>query len=183
VRIYTGTGDQGTTGLFGGARVEKDDPRVEAYGGVDELNACIGVAASHLDPGSLADELVAIQSDLFRLGAELGCVPGKEDRLGVSLIGTADSRRLEALIDELEQRLEPLKTFILPGGTPAAAFLHQARTVCRRAERRVVAAGRQTPVRPEILVYLNRLSDLLFVLAREANRLAARGELAWSPRG
>jgi cob(I)alamin adenosyltransferase len=183
VRIYTGTGDQGTTGLFGGARVEKDDARVEAYGAVDELNACLGVAAAHLQDGSLTNSLAAIQSDLFTLGAELGCVPGKEDRLGLSLIGEADSHKLEALIDELETGLEPLKTFILPGGSEAAAFLHQARTVCRRAERRVVSAGRLTPIRAEILVYLNRLSDLLFVLAREANRLVARGERAWSPRG
>jgi cob(I)alamin adenosyltransferase len=183
VRIYTGTGDQGTTGLFGGARVEKDDVRVEAYGAVDELNACLGVAAAHLDAGPLTDHLTAIQSDLFTLGAELGCVPGKEDRLGLSLIGAADSRRLESLIDEIETRLEPLKTFVLPGGSRSAAFLHQARTVCRRAERRVIAAGRLTPIRPEILVYLNRLSDLLFVLAREANRLTGCEERVWSPKG
>jgi len=182
VRIYTGTGDQGTTGLFGGARVEKDDARVEAYGAVDELNACLGVAAAHLEPGPLTDNLAAIQGDLFTLGAELGCVPGKEDRLGLTLISAADAHRLEGLIDELETHLAPLKTFILPDGTPAAAFLHQARTVCRRAERRVVAAGRQTPIRAEVLIYLNRLSDLLFVIAREANRLAAREERAWSPR-
>ncbi|HEX6272136.1 MAG TPA: cob(I)yrinic acid a,c-diamide adenosyltransferase [Polyangiaceae bacterium] len=182
MRIYTGTGDQGTTGLFGGARVEKDDARVEAYGAVDELNACLGVAAAHLEPGPLTDSLAAIQADLFTLGAELGCVPGKEERLGLTLIGAADAHRLEGLIDELETHLEPLKTFILPDGAPAAAFLHQARTVCRRAERRVVAAGRQTPIRAEVLIYLNRLSDLLFVIAREANRLAAREERAWSPR-
>jgi cob(I)alamin adenosyltransferase len=182
VRIYTGTGDQGTTGLFGGARVEKDDARVEAYGVIDELNACLGVAAAHLGDGQLSESLASIQSDLFTLGAELGCVPGKEDRLGLSLIGAGDAHRLEALIDEVEARLSPLKTFILPEGTPAAAFLHQARTVCRRAERRVVACGKLTAVRPEILVYLNRLSDLLFVLAREANRLAKREERPWSPK-
>jgi len=182
VRIYTGTGDQGTTGLFGGARVEKDDPRVEAYGAVDELNACLGVVVAHLDAGSLAEDLAAIQADLFTLGAELGCVPGKEDRLGLTLLGAADARRLEAVIDGVEERLEPLKTFILPGGTPAAAFLHQARTVCRRAERRVISAGRQSPIRPELVVYLNRLSDLLFVLARDANREASREERAWAPK-
>jgi cob(I)alamin adenosyltransferase len=182
VRIYTGTGDQGKTGLFGGARVDKDDPRVEAYGAIDELNACIGVAASHLQAGTLTESLAAIQSDLFTLGAELGCVPGKEDRLGLALLGNADTKRLEALIDDNESRLTPLKTFILPGGSAVASFLHQARTVCRRAERRVVAAGRQSPVRPELLVYLNRLSDLLFVLAREANRQASCEERVWSPR-
>jgi cob(I)alamin adenosyltransferase len=182
VRIYTGTGDQGTTGLFGGARVDKDDPRVEAYGAVDELNACIGVAASHLPSGELVESLSAIQSDLFTLGAELGCVPGKEDRLGLSLIGAGDAHRLELLIDEIEKRLAPLKTFVLPGGSQAASFLHQARTVCRRAERRVIASGKQTPIRPEIVVYLNRLSDLLFVLARDANREASCEERPWSPR-
>jgi cob(I)alamin adenosyltransferase len=183
VRIYTGTGDQGTTGLFGGGRVSKDDPRVEAYGAVDELNACLGVAASHLPPGALTERLAEIQGDLFTVGAELGCVPGKEDRLKLVLIGAGDARRLETLIDEVEARLAPLKTFILPGGSPAAAFLHQARTVCRRAERRVIASQATAPVRAEILVYLNRLSDLLFVLARDANREAQQEERAWAPRG
>lgn len=183
MRIYTGTGDQGTTGLFGGARVDKNDPRVEAYGAVDELNACLGVAIAHLEPGPLAERLSEIQGDLFTLGAELGCVPGKEDRLGLTLIAGADAKRLEALIDEVEARLAPLKTFVLPGGSRAASFLHQARTVCRRAERRVIAARAGSPVRDEILVYLNRLSDLLFVLARDANREASHEERAWSPRG
>jgi cob(I)alamin adenosyltransferase len=183
VRIYTGTGDQGTTGLFGGGRVSKDDARVEAYGAVDELNACIGVAASHLPPGPLIERLAEIQGDLFTVGAELGCVPGKEDRLNLSLIAAGDARRLETFIDEVEARLAPLKTFVLPGGSPAAAFLHQARTVCRRAERRVIASQATGPVRPEILVYLNRLSDLLFVLARDANREAQQEERAWAPRG
>lgn len=182
MRIYTGTGDQGTTGLFGGGRVEKDDPRVEAYGSVDELNAALGVARAHLESGILDDALAEIQTDLFTLGAELGTVPGKEDKLGMKLLAPDDAKRLEALIDELETHLPPLKTFVLPEGAPAAAFLHQARTVCRRAERRVIASQKGTPVRPEILVYLNRLSDLLFVMAREANRLASREERAWSPR-
>jgi cob(I)alamin adenosyltransferase len=183
VRIYTGTGDQGTTGLFGGDRVGKDDPRVEAYGAVDELSAALGVARAHLEPGPLDDHLAEIQRNLFTLGAELGCVPGKEDKLGVTLLAADDAKRLEALIDELETHLPPLKTFVLPEGTPAAAFLHQARTVCRRAERRVIASQKSAPVRPEILVYLNRLGDLLFVMAREANRLASREERVWSPRG
>jgi cob(I)alamin adenosyltransferase len=182
VRIYTGTGDQGTTGLFGGGRVDKDDPRVEAYGSVDELNACIGVARAHLGAGNLSERLAEIQRDLFTLGAELGCVPGKEDRLALTLIAEGDARRLEALIDDIETRLTPLKTFVLPGGSPAAAFLHLARTVCRRAERRVIASRAGSPVRAEILVYLNRLSDLLFVLAREANREASEEEQAWAPR-
>jgi cob(I)alamin adenosyltransferase len=183
VRIYTGTGDQGTTGLFGGGRVEKDDLRVEAYGAVDELNACIGVAAAHLEPGPLREHLYSIQGDLFTLGAELGCAPGKQDKLGISLIAAGDAKRLEGLIDDAETRLPPLTTFVLPGGTPAAAFLHQARTVCRRAERRVITSRAKSPVRGEVLVYLNRLSDLLFVLARDANREAGHEERGWSPRG
>ena len=183
MRIYTGTGDQGTTGLFGGDRVEKDDVRVEAYGAIDELNACIGVAAAHIEPGQVTDELAAIQADLFRLGAELGCVAGKEDKLGLTLVAASDAKRLEALIDDVETRLPPLKTFVLPGGTKGAAFLHQARTVCRRAERRVIASRATRPVRNEVLVYLNRLSDLLFVLARDANVAAGQKEHAWSPRG
>jgi cob(I)alamin adenosyltransferase len=183
VRIYTGTGDEGTTGLFGGGRVQKDDVRVEAYGEVDELNACIGVAMSHLARGPLTERLAEIQADLFTLGAELACLPGKEDRLGMKLIAADDARRLEAFIDEVEKRLVPLKTFVLPGGSPAASFLHQARTVCRRAERRVVASRASSPVRSEILVYLNRLSDLLFVLARDANREAGEEEHAWTRRG
>ena len=182
MRIYTGTGDQGTTGLFGGGRVEKDDPRVEAYGAVDETNACIGVVIAHLVPGPLTERLEGIQADLFRVGAELACLPGKEDRLGVVLVAEDDARRLEGFIDELEAQLEPLKTFILPGGSVAASFLHQARTVCRRAERRVIAARGESPVRDEIVVYLNRLSDLLFVLSREANRQASRADRPWSAR-
>ena len=183
MRIYTGTGDQGTTGLFGGGRVAKDDLRVEAYGAVDELNACLGVAAAHVEPGPLREHLYSIQADLFTLGAELGCAPGKEDKLGMPLVSANDAKRLEALIDEIETRLAPLKTFVLPGGAPAAAFLHQARTVCRRAERRVITSRAKNPVRGEVLVYLNRLSDLLFVLARDANREASEAERAWSPRG
>jgi cob(I)alamin adenosyltransferase len=183
VRIYTGTGDQGTTGLFGGGRVGKDDPRVEAYGAVDELNACLGVVIAHLEPGPLTERLSEIQGDLFTLGAELGCLPGREDRLGLTLIASGDAKRLEALIDEVETRLTPLKTFVLPGGSRAASFLHQARTVCRRAERRVITARARSPIRDEILVYLNRLSDLLFVLARDANREASQEERAWAPRG
>ena len=182
MRIYTGTGDQGTTGLFGGGRVEKDDPRVEAYGAVDETNACLGVAIAHLTPGPLTERLETIQADLFRVGAELACLPGKEDRLGMTLVESDDARRLEVFIDELEAGLEPLKTFVLPGGSAAASFLHQARTVCRRAERRVVAARSLGPVRSELLVYLNRLSDLLFVLARYENHVVGLSDIPWHSR-
>jgi cob(I)alamin adenosyltransferase len=180
MKIYTRTGDSGTTGLFGGGRVDKDDAAVEAYGSVDELNACLGVARAQLGPGETEHLLGAIQSDLLTLGAELGCAPGKQDRLGLTLLGAADTQRLEGHIDAFEARLEPLKTFVLPAGSPASASLHVARTVCRRAERRVITARRSVTIRDEIVHYLNRLGDLLFVLAREANRHAGCGDTPWS---
>lgn len=180
MKIYTKTGDDGTTGLFGGGRVAKSSLRVEAYGTVDEVNSVIGIARA----GGLASEIDAVlaevQVDLFTVGAELACVPGKEDKLKMDLVSEADAERLERAIDEAEKHLEPLKTFILPGGTPQAAALHHARTVCRRAERAVLALE-DAPARKEIVVYLNRLSDLLFVLARWANRLAKVTDVPWDP--
>jgi cob(I)alamin adenosyltransferase len=167
------------TGLFGGGRVEKDSAAVEAYGSIDELNACLGVARAALGSAASAELLGRIQSDLLTLGAELGCAPGKQDRLGLTLLDAEDTARLEGYIDAAEAGLEPLKTFVLPAGSPAAASLHLARTVCRRAERRVIAARRAAPIRDELIHYLNRLSDLLFVLAREANRHASVGDAAW----
>lgn len=181
MKIYTRTGDSGTTGLFGGGRVPKDEVRVEAYGSVDELNACLGVARADLPEGEVNAWLAEIQADLFRLGAELACVPGKEERLGMALIGADDATRLERYIDVSEVGLEPLRSFVLPGGSRAASSLHQARTVCRRAERRVLSAGRAANVRGEVLIYLNRLSDLLFVLARRANHEAGVPETLWKP--
>jgi cob(I)alamin adenosyltransferase len=181
MRIYTRTGDDGTTGLFGGARVEKDAPVVEAYGSVDELNACVGLARAELGAGMLRAWLDEIQADLLTLGAELGCAPNQQDRLGLRLLGGEDATRLERYIDEAESVLPPLRTFVLPGGSRAAACLHQARTVCRRAERRVLQARRHTGVRSELIVYLNRLSDLLFVLARRANHDAGVTETPWKP--
>lgn len=178
MKIYTKTGDAGETGLFGGARVKKDDPRVAAYGTVDELNAAIGVArtAAHAEQQPILERL---QSDLLVLGAELACVPERTDRLGLELLGREDVARLESQIDACEGQLSPLKNFILPGGTVAAAHLHLARTVCRRAEREVIALDRVAPVRAEARVYLNRLSDLLFVLARQANALADLADVPW----
>jgi cob(I)alamin adenosyltransferase len=182
MKIYTRTGDAGTTGLFGGGRVDKDATRVEAYGSVDELNACIGAARVELGVSELDRMLAAIQSDLFTLGAELGCAAGKESKLDLRLLDADDTARLESHIDATEVNLEPLKAFVLPAGSPAAARLHVARTVCRRAERRVIAARREAPVRDELVRYLNRLSDLLFVLAREANRHAGLGDAPWVPK-
>lgn len=180
MKIYTRTGDAGMTGLFGGGRVPKDEARVEAYGSVDELNACLGVARAELE-GEVSNWLAEIQSDLLRLGAELACAEGKQERLGLQLISADDATRLERYIDASEVGLEPLRSFVLPGGARAAASLHQARTVCRRAERRVLAAGRETNSRGEVLIYLNRLSDLLFVLARRANHEAGVPETLWKP--
>lgn len=183
MKIYTKTGDDGTTGLFGGARIEKDDPRVEAYGTVDELNSVIGVARAASPPEELREVLVRVQEDLFVIGAELATAPGKEAKLPMGLVGDEDVRRLETEIDRAEAELAPLANFILPGGSPSGAALHHARTVCRRAERRVLEASRGAPVRPAVMVYLNRLSDFLFVAARRANHLAAAPETPWAPRG
>ena len=183
MKIYTRTGDTGTTGLFGGGRVDKDSAQVEASGSVDELNAALGVARVALAAGIPADRLESVQNDLFSLGAELATVPGQEARLTVPLIGARDIARLEGWIDELELTLPELKNFILPGGCTAGATLHEVRTTCRRAERRVLGAGRHAPVRNELLVYLNRLSDFLFVLARYVNHQESATETIWNPRG
>lgn len=181
MKIYTRTGDAGQTGLFGGARLKKDDPRVEAYGTVDELNAALGVArAEGLSPAVDA-ALHEIQDDLLRLGAELACAPGMEQKLTLRRIDESDASRLERLIDESEAELEPLSNFILPAGSKAAAALHLARTICRRAERRVLTAFGDGPPGP-LLVYLNRLSDLLFVFARRENRAAGTPDVVWRGR-
>ena len=183
MKIYTKTGDGGETGLFGGGRIPKDSPRVAAYGEVDELNAALGLARA-LDPAEFADPLLqTIQRDLFTVGAELATPDA--DKLAKALsrsgaaIGASDIAALEHAIDDHESRLEPLKNFILPGGAPKAAALHLARTVCRRAERAVVTLARDEPVSPAIVRYLNRLSDLLFVLARAANAHAGRPDIKW----
>jgi cob(I)alamin adenosyltransferase len=180
MKIYTKTGDDGTTGLFGGGRVKKASLRVEAYGTVDELNATIGLArATKLDADSEA-VLARVQVDLFTLGAELACVPGKEEKLNMALLSGEDAERLEHAIDHAESFVPPLKYFVLPGGSAQAAALHLARTVCRRAERTVLLLDDATP-RRELVIYLNRLSDLLFVLARRANVEAKVEDVPWMP--
>lgn len=181
MRIYTKSGDAGETSLFGGDRVPKDHARVAAYGDVDELNAALGWALS-VEPADLERPLMeAIQRDLFAIGAELA-TPEPETlqrtRPGMT-IGPDRVEALERAIDALAEALPPLRSFILPGGTPKAAALHLGRTVCRRAERRVVALSHAAAVSPAILRYLNRLSDLLFMLARTANAGAGRGDIAW----
>jgi cob(I)alamin adenosyltransferase len=183
MKIYTRTGDRGETGLFGGVRVRKDDARVEAYGTVDEANAAIGLARSHCRVEYVCRVLDELQSDLFTLGAELASVNGKEAKLGISLLGDGDVSRLEQAIDDAELPLAPLKNFILPGGPPDVAALHYARTVARRAERRVLTLAQREPVRGAVLVYLNRLADLLFVLARRAHHENGGTDVPWAPRG
>ena len=179
MKIYTKTGDRGDTGLFGGPRVSKDAPRIEAYGTVDELNSVLGVVhTARLGP--VIDQLIGrIQNELFDLGAQLATPDPAAHNM--TLVGPRQIAALEAAIDSHEQGLQPLKTFILPGGAPAAAYLHLARTVCRRAERRVVTlAGKSSePISPDVVVYLNRLSDLLFVLARAVNRDSGHGDVPW----
>ena len=178
MKIYTRTGDDGSTGLLGPGRVRKNDPRVEAYGSVDELNAVLGVARSLDAGGWLAAELAAIQTRLFSLGAELAATT-TAPLAGLERIGDADVTALEAIIDRLEKELPPLRSFILPAGHVLAAHLHLARTVCRRAERRVVALAESAPVEPRLVHYLNRLADLLFVMARWCNHRAGVPETEW----
>jgi cob(I)alamin adenosyltransferase len=174
-RIYTKSGDAGDTGLGDGTRVPKDHPRVAAYGEVDELNAVLGLVVLHTPAD--ADLLRSIQNDLFDVGADL-CVPGSDP--AALRVTTAQAERLERAIDAVNDRLQPLRSFVLPGGSAAAAWLHLARTVCRRAERAVVALGHAEPVNPQAVIYLNRLSDLLFVLARAANADGA-ADVLWVP--
>ena len=183
VKIYTRTGDKGDTGLFGGGRVRKDDPRVEAYGDVDELNAAIGLARSMAPVPRIDEVLAPIQRDLFSIGALLATPHPEKVREQMLKARLDDDRiaQLEREIDRAEQELEPLTAFIIPGGTPKSAALQLARAVCRRAERRVITlAQHQDVTLPAIvIVYLNRLSDLLFTLARLANRLAMMAEVTW----
>lgn len=177
MKIYTRTGDSGETGLFDGTRVSKADARVAAYGDVDELNAWLGLARA---PGRLSrqthDMVVQIQRDLFALGARLADPSHKiADRVAKAQVHSHDVARLEGWIDELDARLPPLRRFILPGGSDQGGLLHVARAVCRRAERSVVGIGGD----PELIVYLNRLSDLLFVMARAENESAGIAEIEW----
>lgn len=182
-RIYTKAGDRGETGLGDGQRVRKDHPRVEAMGGVDELNAVLGLFAAYCPDGPEGELIRAIQNDLFDLGADLCVPPSDGEKPGQSLrVTAAQVDRLEKAIDRLNETLDPLRSFVLPGGTPAAAWLHLARTVCRRAERAVVALMLEPdePENPQVVVYLNRLSDLLFVLARTANG-GGKADVLWVP--
>ncbi len=181
-KLYTRTGDRGQTALFGGRRVAKDHPRVAAYGAIDELNAALGVAISFIRQRKLITALSTIQNELFNIGAELSSdrpVRRSKAQSNVFRLDPDKAQWLESLIDEYDARVPPLRTFVLPSGTAAASLLHFARTVCRRAERAVVTLNRKENVNPAVVIYLNRLSDLLFVLGRYLNKAARRRELLW----
>jgi cob(I)alamin adenosyltransferase len=179
VRIYTKTGDTGDTSLFDNTRVSKSDARVDAYGEVDELNATLGVVGASGVDADLATEIEKIQKELFAIGARLADPRSRiAERVTKAAVTDNDIARLEKVIDTLETELPALRRFILPGGSMSGALLHQARTVCRRVERRVVALG-ASAVDPIVVVYLNRLSDLLFVMARAANHRAGMPEIEW----
>jgi cob(I)alamin adenosyltransferase len=180
-RIYTKSGDQGDTGLGDGSRVPKDHPRVVAYGSVDELNAVLGLLVGQFPQAAEVDLIRGIQNDLFDVGADL-CLPQtKDENPGARLRVTAEqAERLEGAIDRLNEALTPLTSFILPGGQGPAAWCHLARTVCRRAERELVTLARTEAINPHVFIYLNRLSDLLFVLARVYNN-NGRDDVLWRP--
>jgi cob(I)alamin adenosyltransferase len=184
MKIYTRTGDDGGTALFGGGRVPKSDIRVEAYGSVDELNSLLGWLITQLPAGDAMAGLRGVQEDLFVIGAQLATpTETRGKRPSVPQLREGRTLELESWIDLLDADLEPLRTFILPGGSAAGAAIHVARTVCRRAERRVVALDRVDPVDPAIVRYLNRLSDLLFTLARHVNHERGVAEHPWVPPG
>jgi cob(I)alamin adenosyltransferase len=179
-KLYTRAGDQGETALFGGDRVPKDHPRVEAYGSVDELNSALGVAASFVRQRRVVAALQSIQNELLNLGSELAAESGSgAEKSRTFLDPESRIANLERLVDEYDAKLSTLRTFILPSGSRAGALLHMARSVCRRAERAVVRLSHQEAVNPQAVVYLNRLSDLLFVLARYVNKAARKPETTW----
>lgn len=179
MKIYTKKGDSGETSLFGGTRVSKSSARIEAYGTVDELNSVVGLVASYsLSPkGTVWTR--EVQEDLFVLGADLATPPSSKTR--INRIGEEEIERLEEAIDEMEEELEPLKNFILPGGSGQGATLHMARTVCRRAERAAVACSEEEEISDNAIKFLNRLSDFFFVLARYENKYAGTKEETWKP--
>jgi cob(I)alamin adenosyltransferase len=180
-RIYTKTGDQGETSLGDGTRVAKNHPRVVAYGSVDELNSVLGLLVANAPGTDESDLLRSVQNELFDVGADLCVPPAADEKPGARLRVTAEqSQHLEKAIDRLNSGLSPLRSFVLPGGRPAAAWCHLARTVCRRAERDVVTLSQAESINPQIVIYLNRLSDLLFVLARVYNN-NGQDDLLWQP--
>ncbi len=180
MKIYTKTGDAGETSLFGGRRVAKDALRIEAYGAVDELNAFLGLAVRHCTSSDITSRLLRVQRELFLVGADLA-TPLEVKSAAITRLDAELARRLEGEIDEWEAILPPLTRFILPGGSQPGAELHIARTVCRRAERRAVSLARAEPINEAVILYLNRLSDWLFVLARTVNHRQNAPETPWRP--
>jgi cob(I)alamin adenosyltransferase len=178
MKIYTRTGDDGTTGLSGGERVRKDDQRIEATGAIDELNSSLGIALSAMNNDALALIINQIQHDLFTIGAELSWFTSKASQRSMPVTTPQQVTELEHCIDALQSRLPVQKSFILPQGSPAGTHLHHARTICRRAERTIVRLNQQYEINPEILRYLNRLADLLFIMARTANKASTATEQA-----
>lgn len=186
MKLYTRTGDDGTTGLFGNQRVSKDHPRVEAYGTIDELNAALGFAAAQCDPESpfesaVLDILAQLQSRLFDIGADVATPEGDKHESKIIRITDEMVEEAERWIDEIDAGNNPMKSFIMPGGSELAARLHLARTVCRRAERTMIALNHSEPVSRGAIVYVNRVSDLLFAMARRANREAGVDDVPWVP--
>jgi cob(I)alamin adenosyltransferase len=179
MKIYTRAGDDGTTGLFGGGRVSKADARIECYGAVDELNAALGLAAAATTDAATVRRLRAVQHELFVIGSQLAAPEAGARAATLPELGESAVARLEAEIDAAEAGLAPLKNFILPGGNEPAARLHLARTICRRAERLLVASVAERPLAPQIVHYMNRLSDWLFVQARAANAAAGVEDIPW----
>ncbi len=187
MKLYTRTGDDGMTGLFSGARVSKDHPRIEAYGTVDELNAVLGLVGCACDPAHaferrLLEILTALQSRLFDIGADLATPEGAKQQSKIQRIDDADVAQAEAWIDEVDGGNPPIKAFVMPAGTELAARLHLARTVCRRAERSIISLTSIEPVGEPLLRYVNRLSDLFFAMARRANHERGRPDTPWIPK-
>jgi cob(I)alamin adenosyltransferase len=187
MKLYTRTGDDGTTGLFSGARVSKDHPRIEAYGTVDELNAVLGLVLcacdrSHAFEGRLHAVVSAMQSRLFDIGADLATPEGAKQQTRIHRIDDGDVAEAEGWIDEFDGPNPPLRTFIMPAGTELSARLHVARTVCRRAERAIISLGSIEPVGDPLLRYMNRLSDLFFAMARRANHERGHADVPWTPK-
>ncbi|MGE5679896.1 MAG: cob(I)yrinic acid a,c-diamide adenosyltransferase [Bacillota bacterium] len=179
MKIYTKTGDKGETGLFGGGRVSKDNLRIEAYGTIDELNSVIGVAIAELENGEVKELLQSIQNQLFIAGSDLAAPRTEKNEQYIQRVDRSFGESIEKAIDEFDSRLEELRNFILPGGSKGAAYLHLARTVCRRGERIATALNKSVEIGHDLMVYLNRLSDLLFVLARYVNHVQNIPDIIW----
>ncbi|MDP4117308.1 MAG: cob(I)yrinic acid a,c-diamide adenosyltransferase [Bacteroidota bacterium] len=180
MKIYTKTGDKGETSLVGGERVTKDSLRIEAYGTVDELNSFIGLAITELTDNDLVESLQTIQHQLFDMGSDLACpFSEKTEKYNIPRIEDAQVKKAELEIDKYSLRVEELRNFILPGGSKGAALLHVCRTVCRRAERRVIAAGKAEQINKNIVILLNRFSDLFFVMARYENKVSGKADINW----